>query len=874
VPHVETTVFGQLLRRYRIAAGLTQEELAQRSGLSARAIANLERGRTSRPHPHSVRSLADGLRLSAAQLEEFAGTARQAAAPATAAVPGRPEPRRRDQAPAAGSPQPGRPGWLPAEVPRQLPVEVPRQLPAAVGCFTGRDGELAALTGLLACGPDPRPPTLVISAIAGTAGVGKTALAVQWAHQVAERFPDGQLHVNLRGYDPGEPVMAADALAGLLRSLGVPGTDIPDEPEDRARLYRSRLAGRRVLVLLDNARDGDQVRPLLPGDPGCVTVVTSRDALAGLVAADGARRLELDVLPPADALALLRALIGDRADEDPGAAAELTGLCARLPLALRIAAELAVARRSVPLADLVAELTVSRLDALDAGDDRADVRAVISWSYRHLPDDVAAAFALAGLHPGEDLDAHAAAALTGTTVGQARRVLGRLHRASLLHAAGNGRYGLHDLLRAYAREQATARDADGACHQALTRLFDYYLAAAAAAMDILYPAEARLRPPAPASAAAGPAMTAEADARAWLDTERANLVAVAAHCAGHDWPAHAAGLARTLFRYLMNGSHLPDAHTIYRHALQAARRSGDLAAEADALNGLGGIGVMKGWFRDAAGHYQAALERYRQCGDAAGQARALGNLGTTEYHQHNHQSAAGYYRQAVDAYHDAGDGLSAARALADLATAETELGAHDQAADHLGRAVPVLHEANDQHGEARALERMGELSLRRGQLTQAGRFFGRSLAISRRIGNTAGVATGLSNLGVISLRRGDHQQAIGHLRQALALHRQAGYQQGEIEVLRALAETLHGAGQPAAARAELQTALQLAADTGNTYEQASTHRHLAEDCHRGGADEQARHHWQQALTLYTQLGVPEADQVRSLLSARAAEAPQ
>jgi DNA-binding SARP family transcriptional activator/TolA-binding protein len=773
----------------------------------------------------------------------------------------------------AAPPTPHTPaGWpdLPA-APAQA-SEVPRQLPAAVTCFTGRHAELAALTGLLAAPAGVLPSALVISAIGGTAGVGKTALAVQWAHRVAERFPDGQLYVNLRGYDPAEPLLAADALAGFLRTLGVPGTDIPDRAEERARLYRSRLAGRRVLVLLDNARDGDQVRPLLPGNPGCVVVVTSRDTLAGLVATDGARRLGLDVLPQADAVGLLRSLIGGRVDDDPEAAAALAGLCAGLPLALRIAAELATARRPAPLAGLVAELAASRLDLLDAGEDRADVRAVFSWSYRQLPDDAATAFALTGLHPGEDLDVDAAAALTGTTAGQARQVLGRLHRASLVEASGPGRYGMHDLLRAYARELAAARDADGWCHQALTGLFDYYLSAAAAAMDILYPAEAHLRPRIPSSAAVLPAMPGEADARAWLDRERPNLVAVVAHCAGHGWSRHVTGLAGTLFRYLMTGSHLPEADVIYRHALHAARDRGDLAAEASALNALGGIGMLKGDYRDAVGRYQAALERYRRGEDSSGAARVLHNLGEIEHSLHNDRSAADYHRQAIAAYDATGDSLGAARALADLATAEIQLGCYDQAAEHLRRALPVLREARDQVREAGTLGRIGELSLYRGQLTQAAALFEQALAISRRIGYPNGVADQQLNLGEVSLRQGRHQQAIDYLRQALAQYRETGYQSGEIETLRRLAQALHSVGQPAAARAELETALRLAAETSNTYQQASAHRDLAESHHAVGEDEPARRHWQQALTLYSQLGAPEADQVRSRLSAEAAGA--
>jgi DNA-binding SARP family transcriptional activator/tetratricopeptide (TPR) repeat protein len=751
---------------------------------------------------------------------------------------------------------------------------VPRELPAGVRHFAGRDVELAALTALLD-EPSAGRGIVVISAIGGTAGVGKTALAVRWAHQVAERFPDGQLYVNLRGYDQDEPVPAGDALAALLRTLGVPGANIPDEVGERARQYRSELAGRRMLVVLDNARDGEQVRPLLPGDPGCAALVTSRDSLAGLVAADGARRLDLDVLPLADAVALLRSLIGARADADPAAVAELAGLCARLPLALRIAAELAAGRPAAALSGLVAELKAGRLDSLDAGEERADVRAVFSWSVRQLPNDAAQAFALLGLHPGEDLEVYAAAALTGTGTGQARKTLDRLCRASLIHESGPGRYGMHDLLRAYAREQVAepedSRGAGGRTQQAMAGLFDFYLTAAGAAMNLLYPAEVHLRPSTDPAAVAVPEWAGEPEARAWLDRERANLVAVVAHCAGWGWPEHAIGLADTLHRYLIYGSHLPEASTIYRHALGAARQSADLAAEAVALLSLGSIALYKGQFRSAAADYRLALERYRQCGDRTGEARALGNLGITEQQLHNHQSAAGYYRQAIAASEAAGDSLNAARALCHLAYVETERSAYDQAEEHLRQALPVFRRASDQDYEAVALEAIGELHRLRGHLTQAAQFFRQALAINRRAGNPTGVADQLINLGNVSARQGDYRQAIDYVRQGLALHREAGYQHGEVQARRSLAEALHGAGQAAAARAELAAALQLAADTGSTYQQACAHRDLAESHHRAGDDERARHHWQEALTLYTQLGVPEAEQVRSQLVPQAAE---
>jgi tetratricopeptide (TPR) repeat protein len=818
---------------------MSQEELGERAGVGVRTICDLECGRRTRPYRHTVRSLAAALALRGPQLDEFLRLSRQGREPV---------------------PYDGQTGLSEDRVAAVLP----RQLPAAVSHFTGREAELDALTSLLSEAVGTR--AVVISALAGTPGVGKTSLAVHWAHKVAQNFPDGQLYVNLRGYDPDKPVAPADALASFLGALGVPGQEIPDEIEDRARLYRSRLAGRQVLLVLDNARDGEQVRPLLPGDPGCAAVVTSRDALAGLVATDGARRLDLDVLPLDESVGLLRSLIGPRADEDPEVTAELAELCARLPLALRIAAQLSAARRAVPLAELVAEFAAARLDSLDAGEDRADVRAVFSWSLRQLPEDMAGVFALISLHPGADLDVHAAAALTGTGTGQVLRVLGRLHRASLVQAVAPGRYAMHDLLRAYAREQAASRDLGGQCQLALTGLFDYYLAAAATAMDISFPAEVRKRPRVAARVAEMPAMACEADARAWLDRERANLVAVVVHCAGHGWPRHAADLAGVLLRYLMKGSHLHEAYTIYRHALQAARQSRDLAAEASALNGLGGIGIMKGHFGDAAGHYQGALAAYRSCGDLVGQARVLSNLGIIEHRLHNHRAAVSYYRDAMAAYEDAGDRLALAGVLCTLSGVETEMGSYDQAAEHLQLALPVLREGKDEVREAEALSWMGGLSFRRGQLTHATAFHEQALNIYRRLDYPDGVADELFNLGCLSVRQCEYRQAISYLRDALAQFRQTGGHYGEIVTLRSLAEALHGAGEPAAARTDLETALRLAVETCNPYEQASAHRDLAESHHHAGNDAHALHHWQQALALYTQLDAPEVEQLRSRLA--------
>ncbi len=459
--------------------------------------------------------------------------------------------------------------------PTEFRRDTPQELPLAVRGFTGRSAELEALTRLVDRAAKQPLGAVLISAIGGTAGVGKTALAVHWAHQAVGRFPDGQLYVNLRGYDPGQPVLTTDALAGFLRSLDVPGQDIPSNQHERAALYRTLLADKRMLIVLDNAGSADQVRPLLPGTETCTVLVTSRDALTGLIAQDGAARLDLDVLPEQDAVALLRTLIGARVDAEPGAAADLAARCCRLPLALRVAAQLAASRPATSLADLASELAdlPTRLDLLAAsGDPRAQVRTVFSWSYRHLDTDASRTFRLLSLHPGPDLEPYAAAALTSTTLLPGHRALDSLARAHLIQHAAPGRYAIHDLLRGYARGLSATLDTDQEQHAALTRLFDYYLHTAATAMDILLPAEIHHRPRIPRPTTPVPPLADPAAARDWLDAELAALVAVAGHTAAHDWPGHATRLAATLARYLRNSGHLPEALIIFSHALAAARR--------------------------------------------------------------------------------------------------------------------------------------------------------------------------------------------------------------------------------------------------------------------------------------------------------------
>jgi tetratricopeptide (TPR) repeat protein/transcriptional regulator with XRE-family HTH domain len=828
--------FGGVLRRRRLAAGLSQEGLAQRAGLSERTIRDLERGVTGRPYRNSVGRLAQALGLTGADREGFARAAR---------------------------PVPGDGGQRPAS-------RVPRQLPAAAADFTGRTAELKILGGLLDSAG--RPGTVVVSAIGGTAGVGKTALAVHWAHQVAERFPDGQLYVDLRGYDPDQPMPPADALAGLLRALGVPGQEIPPEEDERAARYRSLLAGRRMLVLIDNAGSAEQVRPLLPGSAGCAAIVTSRDSLSGLVARDGARRLDLDLLQPADADGLLTALIGDRAAADPGATAALAARCSRLPLALRVAAELAVTRPEASVADLAGELTDEqrRLDLLEAGGDpRTAVRAVFSWSYRYLDAASARAFRLAGLHPGADFDAYAVAALTDTTVEQSGRVLGLLAGAHLIHVTAQGRYGLHDLLRAYARERAAGQDGEDASRAALTRLFDHYLHAAAEAMDVLYPAAKRRRPRIPVPATPAPPVTGPDGARAWLDSERASLVTVAAHTAAHGWPGHATRLAATLYRYLDTGGHYPEALVIHTRARGAARDTGDRAAEAEALNGLGLVDWRQGRLQQAADRFRQALALFRDTGDRLGEARSLGNIGLVEFFQGRYQQAADCQRQAVTLFRETGDQVGEALARSNLAGVDLRQGHYEEAAAHYEQALILCSQTGDLSATANTLGNLGEANLRQGRYEQATSNLQRALALFRETVDANGEAYVLGNLGGACLRQGRHQQATGYLRQALDIFRQTGEPTGEALALNGLGDVLLATGEPGQARAWHTAALDLASQIGDKYEQARARDGLGRGHHAAGDSGQARRHWEQALALYTGLGAPEADQVRARLASQA-----
>jgi DNA-binding SARP family transcriptional activator/tetratricopeptide (TPR) repeat protein len=749
----------------------------------------------------------------------------------------------------------------------------PRQLPPAPRHFAGRRAELRALSSWLG-DAGGAGGTVMISAIGGMAGVGKTALAIRWAHQVAGQFPDGQLYVNLRGFGPSGAPLAPDwAVRGFLDTLGVPAERIPASLEAQTGLYRSLLAGKRMLLVLDNVRDEDQVRPLLPASPGCLVVVTSRTELTGLVTAEGARPVTLDVLTDSEARELLARRLGpDQIASQPRAAGELIGQCARLPLALSIAATRAAQGFSLDALTVELRDEHTRLDALGAGDPATSVEVVFSWSYQHLTPPAARMYRLLGLPPGADVSLHAAASLAGVPVSQASQLLRELVRAHLLTEHVPGRYAFHDLLRAYATQQCRALDSEPERRAALTRLFDYYLAAAGTAMDTLMPAERNRRPPIPSHAIPllPPLGTTQA-ARAWLDAERAALVAVAGYTATRGWPAHTTRLSVILYRYSLDiGAHYADGLAVHTHALYAAQESGDRVGQADALSSRGAVYEGQGRYPEAISEFRRALAIYEQLGERRGQARVLNNLGYVLWDQAHYEESADHCRRALALHRAVGDEFGQAVSLNNLGMVLCRLGRYEQAGGHHRQALAIFRDIGYPNGEGSALAHLGEVLYGQGRYHEAAGYHERALAMFRDLDDRDGEADVLNDLGATLHGQGEHDQAAARYLQALAIFREMGDKNREAEALNGLGEALTALSQTREARAQHHDALLLAREMGNRRLQARSHDGLAHTCYATGDLNQARQHWERAMELYVALGIPEATRVRAQLDSMGA----
>jgi DNA-binding SARP family transcriptional activator/Tfp pilus assembly protein PilF len=645
---------------------------------------------------------------------------------------------------------------------------VPHQLPPAPTCFTGRQRELLLLTGWLDGGSSAGVPVILV--LTGTAGVGKTALALQWAHQLRHRFPDGELYLNLRGFGPAPaPAAQAEAIATLLESLGVPPGRIPRQLDAQVGLYRSLLAGRRMLIVLDNARDEAQVRPLLPASARCAVLVTSRSQCVGLAAAEGARLVVLGMLTDGEARQLLAARLGaGRAVAEPESVAELADLCGRLPLALAITAAQAATRPAVPLANLAAGLrdARARLDALDAGDEAADIQSAFSWSYRLLGGQAASMFRRLAAHPGPDISGPAAASLAGGEVAVTRAALSELARASLVLEHDAGRFALHDLLRAYAAQLCDEDER----RAAIRRAADHYLHVARDAMQLAYPAEDHRPLTLTARLRASPEPLADREqALAWLEAEHRVLLGMMAAAAEAGLDAHAWELPSVLSLHLCRRGFFADWAESQRTALAAAVRLGDEAARARAHRTLGDALVQLDSVPEARSHLRRAMTLYRRLDDANGQ--AVCHLSTSRLFCSLGDPAAAlsHARSALSLYRDSGHLAGQARALNNMGWYSVRLGRIARGLGYCEQALHLNRHVDDRFGEASTLDSIGYCWHLMGRPEQAIIYYEQALEAFADAGDRYSLAHTLDRLADARRAIGSHEDAYQAWRQAIAL---------------------------------------------------------------------------------------------------------
>jgi DNA-binding SARP family transcriptional activator/tetratricopeptide (TPR) repeat protein len=737
---------------------------------------------------------------------------------------------------------------------------VPAQLPSNVTSFVGRQQELSQLDAMLSADADATP----VVVLAGTAGVGKTALAVRWSHQRRDRFPDGQLYLDLRGYGPTDPISPEDALGGFLRALGVDGGSIPSELAERSARFRTLVDGRRMVIVLDNARTVEQVRPLLPGSASVAVLVTSRDTLAGLVARDGAQRIGLDRLPHAESVALLTRLAGHETD---GPVEELVELCARLPLALRVAGELVRSRPGHGIAQLVSEIVDEqhRLDLFDSEDDpHTAVRAVFSWSYQNLAEPVARLFRMCGVHPGGHVDAYAMAAMTATDLRSARRSLATLVRAHLIDEVHAGRYTMHDLLRAYAAELAEEVDGRDLSGAAMDRLRGYYLHTAELATSLVS-AHEKTGPRGDLPSIEAVSFGDYDEALRWLDNEVDNLMATADSSA----PSYVTALSKTTWRYLDLRGHYDDALALHSLAIQAARAAGDRLTEADAQRFTGAM-----YFRTARGtesirHTERALRLYRELGDLAGEGAAVNNLAAAYFDLNKFREVIPMCERSVELLRESGANGRLASALANLGLAYRMVGNYDAAEGCLLEAVRRAEEVENQNVLVYPVHELAYLYGDMGRPHEAIELARRAVAISRETGNRTIEGEALHSLGRIHRQLGDHEQALRRQHESFELATTMGDQIVAAMALVGLGQLHLDTGELPAATERYHQALNAVA--ARPLEEALAHEGLGDVKAVLGDHAGAKDHWQRALTSYVDLGVPKAAEVRAKLAdARAA----
>ncbi|MQA02994.1 MAG: tetratricopeptide repeat protein [Streptosporangiales bacterium] len=738
----------------------------------------------------------------------------------------------------------------------------PAELPADLPSFTARQAELAEIVA--AC-TSARGYSVV--ALDGMAGSGKTALAVHAAHRLCDDFPDGQLHLDLHGFTAGvEPVTAADALERLLSSLGVTGARLPAGVAERAALYRSVLADRRVLVLLDNAASADQVLPLLPGTPSCGTIVTSRQRLADI---DQAKHVSLTQLSHAEAGTLFTRVCTEErlAAEPDDRLDQVVEHCGRLPLALRIAAARLHSRPAWSVGHLLDRLRDEhrRLAELRVGE--RSVAGAFHLSYRQLEPDQQRLFRLAGLVPGTDFDTGAAAALLGSSVAEVGPLLDDLLDMHLLEQQTPDRYQFHDLLRGYAADCARAEEPEAQRRAAVTRLLDWYLHAANAANERLDPGRRQVSVLEPAQQVAQPTFTGLDDAAAWYTAENQNLVAAVHHAAAAGWHVHAWQLAHCTHYYHYLRSHIGDWVTTHHAALAAARHLGDTFAEAETLTHLSAAYGRSGRAQAAIECLEQALPLYRDLGDRFGEAAATNNLGAAYMFTGQRDESRRCFELALELRQSLGDERGEAITRNNLGKCFIHLGRADEALLQLRHALRQHRQLGRTRSAASTLVNLGVVYVQLGYYDRALACAEEARATTEQIGDHDDLADTHNLLGVLATRRGEHGTARDHHARALALSRQIGQPSLEADALNGLGEAHHAAGDATAAVAHHEQALALADRLGDAMLVGRARHGLGRVLLADGAPELAEPHLTAALAAYTRMRAPEATQVRDDLAA-------
>ncbi|HEX6342083.1 AfsR/SARP family transcriptional regulator [Umezawaea sp.] len=685
-------------------------------------------------------------------------------------------------------------------------------VPPDIGDFVGRADEIALATALLSEQHATAAPILVVS---GPPGVGKSALAVHVARRLRPEFPDGVLHVNLHGYSTSPTTSVTQALGYFLRALGVSAERVPLDQAEQELLYRSLLTDRRVLVVLDNAADVDQVRRLLPAEPRCAVLVTSRSEMRGLTALQGARRVALDVLSAEEARALVAGIAGRVVDDDPVAGGELTALCGGLPLALRIAAANLGSRPRPNVADYVAELRQDdRLAALAVdGDESAAVRGAFVPSYRALNPDAARLFRLLGLVPGTDFTAPTASALLGVPFGTATRLLEQLAAASLVQQYEPRRYQFHDLLRLYAVTTSQEEDDAAARTGALRRVYEQYLHTADAAAELLHPTLARLPRPEPDTVPLVPHLADECDAATWFGEERANLVA-AVRQAADVAPEYAWHLTDAVRGYLHSRRLDADLLTTTNTALAAAENAGEQGVRPWLRNSRGMLFWSRGDYPAAVEDLEGALAGHRASGNRIGECVALGNLGVVHLELGDLDVAVAHSTRALAASRELGAERLEAASLVNLGSMHLERGELREARDLLTGALALCERAGLAHTGATARNNLGGVCLRQGRIAEAFAHHHAALAVHRRLRSRHDEAEVLQNLGATHREAGDYAEATRHCEQALALAVETGNLRYEADALNTLASVENRTGDPASALVKHTSALEISRSAG------------------------------------------------------------